>query len=50
MLLTGLPYWLCGKEFACDAGDIGSIAGSGRPPGGGNGIPLQYSGLENPMD
>ena len=30
--------------------DAGSIPGSGRPPGGGNGNPLQYSYLENPMD
>ena len=32
------------------AGDIGSIPGLGRSPGGGNGNPLQYSCLENPMD
>ena len=31
-------------------GDAGSIPGSGRSPGGGNGNPLQYSCLENPMD
>ena len=30
--------------------DVGSIPGSGRSPGGGNGNPLQYSCLENPMD
>ena len=35
---------------AGDAGDQGSIPGSGRPPGGGNGNPLLYSYLENPMD
>ena len=35
---------------ACNAGDPGSIHGSGRSPEGGNGNPLQYSGLENPMD
>ena len=35
---------------AGDARDIGSIPGSGRSPGGGNGNPLQYSCLENPMD
>ena len=35
---------------ACDAGDLGSIPGSERPPGEGNGNPLQYSCLENPMD
>ena len=31
-----------GKEFACNAGDLGSIPGSGRRPGEGNGNPLQY--------
>ena len=35
---------------AGDARDTGSIPGSGRSPGGGHGSPLQYSGLENPMD
>ena len=39
-----------GKESACNAGDAGLIPGSGRSPGGGNGNPLQYSCLENPMD
>ena len=38
------------KAFACNAGDLGSIPGSGRSPGEGNGNPLQYSCLENPMD
>ena len=38
------------KKFACGAGDQGSIPGSGRSPGEGNGNPLQYSCLENPMD
>ena len=38
------------KESACNAGDPGSIPGSGRSPGEGNGDPLQYSCLENPMD
>ena len=38
------------KASACDAGDLGSIPGSGRPPGEGNGTPLQFSCLENPMD
>ena len=38
------------KEFACNAGDTGSIPGSGRPSGEGNGNLLQYSCLENPMD
>ena len=35
---------------AGDAGDVGSIPGSGRSPGGGNGTPLQYSCLENPTE
>ena len=39
-----------GKESACNAGDPGSIPGSGRSPGGGNGYPLWYSHLRNPMD
>ena len=38
------------KASACNAGDLGSIPGSGRSPGGGNGNPLQFSCLENPMD
>ena len=37
-------------ESPCNAGDLGSIPGSGSSPGGGNGNPLQYSRLENPMD
>ena len=35
---------------ACNAGDLGPIPGLGRSPGEGNGYPLQYSCLENPMD
>ena len=38
------------KASACNAGDLGSIPGSGRSPGEGDGNPLQYSRLENPMD
>ena len=41
------------KKLPASAGDTkdpGSIPGSGRSPGGGNGNPLQYSCLENPMD
>ena len=38
------------KESACSAGNLGLIPGSGRSPGEGNGNPLQYSCLENPMD
>ena len=39
-----------GKESACNAGDMGSIPGLGRPSGEGNNNPLQYSCLKNPMD
>jgi len=39
-----------GKESACNAGDLGSIPGLERCPGEGNGNPLQYSHLEEPMD
>ena len=39
-----------GKASAYNAGDLGSIPGSGRSPGEGNGNPLQYSHMENPMD
>ena len=38
------------QESGCSAGDLGSISGSGRSPGEGNGNPLQYSCLGNPMD
>ena len=46
----GFPHSSVGKESACNAGDPGSIPGSERSPGEGNGNPLQYSLLENPMD
>ena len=46
----GLPWWLSGKESTCNVGDLGSIPGSGRSPGGRHGNPLQYSCLENFMD
>ena len=39
-----------GKESSCNVGDLGSIPGSGRSPGGGNDNQLQYSCLKNPMD
>ena len=48
--MLGLPRWLSGKESACNAGDTGSIPGSGISPGEGNGNLLQYSCLGNPMD
>ena len=38
------------EEYACNAGDLGSIPGLGRSPGEGNGYPLQYCGLENSTD
>ena len=44
------PGSLDGKISAYNAGDPGSVPGSGRSPGEGNGNPLQYSCLENPMD
>ena len=46
----GFPGGSAGKESAHNAGDLGSIPGLGRSPGGGEGYPLQYSGLENSMD
>ena len=48
--IGGFPGDSDSKQFACNAGDPGSIPGSGRSPGEGNGNPLQYSCLENPMD
>ena len=39
----GFPGGSDGKESACNAGDLGSVPGSGRPPAEGNGNPLQYS-------
>ena len=44
------PHSSVGKESACNAGAPGSIPGLGRSSGEGNGNPLQYSHLENPMD
>ena len=37
------------KNLPANAGDVGSVSGSGRSPGGGNGYPLQYSCLEKSM-
>ena len=52
--LLGVSWWLFsqayGKESACNAGDLSAIPGSGRSLGEGNGNPLQYFSLENPMD
>ena len=46
----GFPSGSDSKASACNAGDPGSIPGSGRSPGEGNGNPLQHSCLENLMD
>ena len=46
----GFPCGSVGEEAACSAGDLSSLPGLGRFLGGGNGYPLQYSGLENSMD
>ena len=50
VIFWGFPGGSDGKVSAHNAGDPGSIPGSGRSPGEGNGNPLQYSGLENSMD
>ena len=49
-VMWGLPRWLNGKESPCQSGGVGLISGSVRSPGEGNGSPLQYSCLGNPMD
>ena len=49
-ILYGPPYSSDAKASACNAGDPGSIPGSGRSPGEENGYRLQYSCLENAMD
>ena len=46
----GFPSGSDGKASVCNAGDSGSIPALGRSPGEGNGSPLQYLRLENPMD
>ena len=51
--IMGIPQGLSDKQITCNAGDtgnVGLIPGSGRSPGEGNGNPLQYSCLGNPMD
>ena len=50
MLSSGFPGVADGKEYACNAGDLDLIPGSGRSPGERNGHPLKYSCLENPMN
>ena len=49
-IAVGLRWWLSGKESACNAGNLGSIPGSGRSSGEGNSNPLQASCLGNPLD
>ena len=46
----GFPGGSVVKNLPANAGDVGSIPGLGRSPGEGNGNPLQFSCLENPMD
>ena len=48
LYIEGFPGVSNAKESACNAGDLGSIPGSGRSPGVGNGNPLQCSYLKNP--
>ena len=50
VFLLGFPGGSAGKESACNVGDLGSIPGPGRFPGGGHENPLHYSCLEYPMD
>ena len=45
-MYIGLPWWPSGKKYACTSGDVGFIPGSGE----GNGNPLHYTCLGNPMD
>ena len=49
-LFVGFPGESAGKESACNVGNLGLNPGLGRAPGEGNGYPLQYSSLENPVD
>ena len=53
MLISSISDFPCGsagKESPLNVGNMGSIPGLGRSPGEGNGNPLRYSCLENPMD
>ena len=49
-MIVGFHCGSAGKEFACNAGDLGPTPGLGRSPGERKGYPLQYSDLENSMD
>ena len=48
--LMSFPSWLSVRNLLANAGGAGSVPRLGRPPGEGNGTPLQYSCLENPTD
>ena len=48
--IIGFPCGSAGEKSACNAGDLGLTPGLGKSPGEGNGNPLQYSCLENPMN
>ena len=50
VLMSVIPGGSDSTESTCDVGDLGSIPGLGRSPGGGRGNPLQYSCLEKSMD
>ena len=50
VVIHTVPGSSAGKESTCNAGDLGLNPGLGRCPGEGNGYPLQYSCLKNPMD
>ena len=50
LTLQGFPCGSAGEESACNVGDLCSIPGLGRSPGGEKGYPLQYSGLQNSMN
>ena len=50
MIVLGFPHGSDGKEFTCNAGNLGLISVSGRSPREENGYPLQHSCLENSMD
>ena len=46
----GFPCGSVGKEFTCNAGELGLITGLGRSAAEGKGYPVQYCGLENSVD
>ena len=48
-MMPGFPGGSDGKESTCNVGNLGSVPGLGRCPGGGHGNPFQYSCLENPQ-